>query len=87
MKKELIERSYQSVVNRGLISKNTKFEEFIDKFYEEVGELAIETPLGEGFESELADILLVAYNIAHHYKIDIEKALIEGIEKNERRAK
>ena len=83
--KKISQRNYKSIVNRGLITKSTTFDQFMDKLYEEVKELYIETPLGEGFNEELADVILTVLNIAYHYNIDIHTELINKIIKNEKR--
>lgn len=84
--KALIDRNYKSIVDRGLITPKTTLKEFIMKLEEEVQEfIDAETP--ENFSEELADVILVCFNIANHYKIDIQKELIYKIYKNEERAK
>ena len=83
--KDIINRNYESIKKRGLINDSTTFEEFSDKLYEEVSELVLETPLGEGFKEELSDVILVCLNIAKHYNIDIEKELLKKIKINENR--
>ena len=88
--KDLIERNYQSIVKRGLITNKTKCDEFIDKIYEEVHELNMYANGGQTTfgidELELADIILVCLNMAKHFNIDIEKVLNEKIKINEQRA-
>lgn len=87
--KKLIERNYQSIVDRGLITPNTTNFEFYDKIHEELIELENEfyNYNIKCDEFELADIILVCLNMAKHYNIDIEKVLIEKIKINERRSK
>jgi len=76
--KDLIERNYLSTVKRGLITPDTGIVEFLDKLEEEVGEFieTIDNPTTEEATAfELADIILVCFNIAHHYGIPIEQYL------------
>jgi len=84
--KTIIEENYKSIVKRGLITHKTTKEDFLYKLYEEVNEfeddfLDINCDIAE----ELSDIILVCLNIAKHYKIDIEKELINKIEINKTR--
>ena len=82
--KKLIKRNYKSIVKRGLINHSTTLEDFINKLKEECNELEHhESP--DNFREELADVILVCLNIAEHYKIDIEKELINKIKINENR--
>lgn len=95
--KKLIKRNYASIVARGLIKPTTNYYAFIEKFNEEVEELKEAVDYikkskhndyshFEAVKEELADIILVGLNMAHHYGIDIEKELIKKIETNEQRA-
>lgn len=84
--KHLIELNYMITRQRGLISSQTTSTEFIEKLNEEVDEFVNCAIHGEpGFEHELADIILVCFNIANHYGIDIEKQLMENLIKNAQR--
>lgn len=81
--KTIINNNYDSTVKRGLINTNTTKQEFIDKLFEEIGELEeyyIENNKLD-FE-EISDIILVCLNCAKHYNIDIEKELKNKIKKN-----
>jgi len=80
----LIKRNYKSIVKRGLINDKTRFKHFISKLYEEVNELH-HNKSAQNLREELADVILVALNMAEHYKIDIEKELINKIKINEKR--
>jgi NTP pyrophosphatase (non-canonical NTP hydrolase) len=82
--KTLIKQNYDSIVKRGLINNSTTLFEFIDKLYEEVSEFeeSLEFDNMDNFKEELADIILVCFNIAQHYKIDIESELKKKIEIN-----
>jgi len=82
--KYLIKRNYKSIVKRGLIDENTRFEQFISKLYEEVNELHHNVS-DANLREELADVILVCLNIAEHYQIDIEKEMINKIKINENR--
>ena len=85
--KNLIESNYQSILKRGLINENTTSLDFIMKLEEEVQEFIEAEKFGlENENEELADIILVCFNIAKHYDIDIEKELKNKIEINYKRA-
>ncbi len=85
--KNLIESNYQSILKRGLINENTTSLDFIMKLEEEVQEFIEAEKFGlENENEELADIILVCFNIAKHYDIDIEKELKNKIEINNKRA-
>jgi len=81
--KNLIEENYKSIVKRGLITPDTKSIEFIMKLEEEVQEFIEAEKYSLPNESEeLADIILVCFNYARHYNIDIESVLKSKISKN-----
>ena len=82
--KKIIEDNYKSTVQRGLITPSTTKTEFIDKIFEEAGEVELfyTENKGEIDWSEVADVVLVCLNFAHHYKIDIENELRKKIKKN-----
>ena len=84
--KNLITFNYEVTKNRGLIDSNTTQSEFIKKLEEEVQEF-IDAAINDNgdFNHELADIILVCFNIAKHYNIDIEKQLLNNILKNLKR--
>lgn len=93
---KLIKRSYQSIVNRGLITDLTNIEDFSLKIQEEFEELKFEyleiilkdKPIpNENFIEESVDLVNVILNMLHHYGIDFEKEFVKCIEKNERRSK
>ena len=85
--KNLIESNYQSILKRGLINENTTSLDFIMKLEEEVQEFIEAEKFGlENENEELADIILVCFNIAKHYDIDIEKELKNKIQINKKRA-
>jgi len=88
--KKLINDNYDSIVKRGLITPQTTKDEFVDKLFEEVAvanEIHFtEYPQYDNFNEELADIILVCFNIAKHYDIDIETELKNKIAKNYKRA-
>lgn len=88
----LIERSYISIVNRGLITPETSTKDFMDNLKEEYNEVQTEWKRGvfvgkqnEPFYHELMDLVNVAFNLMQHHGIDCEKLFIEIIEKNEKR--
>lgn len=92
--KTIIEENYKSIVGRGLITPTTKLKDFIMKLKEEVNEFEeacnnfLNKPTVKNdiaLNEELADVILVALNIAKHYNIDIEKELKDKIAKNFKR--
>ena len=87
---ELIGDNYQSIVDRGFITPNTTLFEFLDKLDEEVEELNKEALISKEWSNlpeELADVILVCFNMAKHFDIDIEQELKNKIRINEYRAK
>jgi len=85
--KKLIDRNYRSIVKRGLIDKDTTFEDFYRKLEEECEELANDYFYkNEINEFELADVILVCLNMAKHYNINIHKVLNQKIRINETRS-
>jgi uncharacterized protein YabN with tetrapyrrole methylase and pyrophosphatase domain len=87
--KDIIERNYQSIRKRGLITDKTNPYDFIHKLDEETDELEYELyyngPKDEKTAFELEDVILTALNFARHYDIDIESYLLKKIEINEKR--
>lgn len=77
---QIIEENYKVTVNRGLITEKTQIVDFLNKIDEEVKEFKDSLEF-----HELADIILVCLNIAKHYNVDIEKQLINNINKNKNR--
>ena len=87
---ELIGDNYQSIVDRGFITPTTTLFEFLDKLDEEVEELNKEALISKEWSNlpeELADVILVCFNMAKHFDIDIEQELKNKIRINEYRAK
>lgn len=84
----LLKRSYQSIVNRGLITDKTTLEDFNDKILEEFEEMQFEFEQGnlELYIHEGFDLINVFLNFCIHNNIDIKKRLEEIIIKNELRA-
>lgn len=80
-----IERNYKSIVDRGLITPITNHDDFLRKIYEEVNELK-NAYSQENLEEEMADVILVVFNYARHYNINIWKAIHDKIKINEIRA-
>jgi predicted house-cleaning noncanonical NTP pyrophosphatase (MazG superfamily) len=78
--KKIIEENYKVTVKRGLITEKTQIVDFLNKIDEEVKEFRDSLEF-----HELADIILVCLNIAKHYNVDIEKQLINNINKNKKR--
>lgn len=85
--KKLIEQNYQSIVDRGLITNETTFEDFTGKIQEELNELITEGFKGKNMPVELSDIILTCLNMAKHYGIDIKAEMKKKIAINFERAK
>ena len=85
---KLIKDNYQSVLDRGLITKETTQLNFYFKLLEENSEILNEIMSNdkEKLSFEIADVILTALNFATHFNIDIEKYLKEKIEINFKRA-
>jgi len=89
---ELIDQNYQAVRNRGLITDDTDFYDFMEKLEEETQELSAEWLKCEGlnlpddFNAELIDCISVLLNMAKHYNIDVIEGLKQNIIKNQKRA-
>lgn len=83
----LIKKNYESILSRGLIDRSTPPSAFVMKLEEEVQEFidAFRKEYNNERE-ELADVILVCLNIAHHYGWDIESELFKKVEINEQRA-
>ena len=87
--KQVIERNYNSIVKRGLITPKTNHVDFYHKANEELKEVQTEFIRPEidleklGFE--IADVILVMLNWAKHYNLNIEKYIKEKIVINEKR--
>jgi NTP pyrophosphatase (non-canonical NTP hydrolase) len=79
--KNIIDLNYKSILDRGLITTSTTLLEFTDKLQEEVQEF-LNYSDQENFREELADIILVCFNIAKHYNIDIEREIKSKISVN-----
>jgi|TARA_R110000803_G_scaffold27192_2_gene63641 NTP pyrophosphatase (non-canonical NTP hydrolase) len=94
---KIIRENYNSIVKRGFITPDTNAFDFIDKLFEEAGELEEivneikdkkpTTKMFENMNEEIADVILVCLNFAQHYDIDIENELTKKIKKNYERAR
>lgn len=87
---KIIGDNYQSIVDRGFITPTTTLFQFLDKLDEEVEELNKEALISKEWSNlpeELADVILVCFNMAKHFNIDIEQELKNKIRINEYRAK
>lgn len=86
--KQLIKRNYDAVVNRRLITKETRDNDFLEKLKEEVCEVEEEIfHCNEKYmREEIGDCLVVCLNWLTFKGIDIEKLLQEIAIKNEKRA-
>ena len=85
----VLQRNYDAVVSRGLISKNTLTYEFLEKLLEEVDEVKIELVMDnkENLASELTDVLCVCSNWLIHKGFNPIELLIKNAEKNEKRGR
>ena len=90
--KSKIKKSYEITVSRGLISKNTTMQEFIDKLKEEYSELLIEWGKGvfvedisDPFWMEMMDIVGVCFNCMQHHNIDIDQLFDMMNNKNQKK--
>jgi NTP pyrophosphatase (non-canonical NTP hydrolase) len=84
--KNIVERNYKAVVNRGLIDTKTTNYEFFDKLQEENYEVwnSLDGNM-EDLHKEIIDVMVVCMNWLRHHHVDIEKLLIENAIKNENR--
>lgn len=85
--KELIERSYQAIRNRGLINDNTHELEFLLKAKEELSECTECFAHHEKYIEELTDLATVCIMQIRHLGYDFEKEFEKVIIKYEKRAK
>ena len=92
--KTLIERSYEAIVNRGLITPNTKREDFIKKAKEELVEVENEylsLRFGEGskqrYIEEMTDLATVCimqiHDLGHNFIDEFEKVVIKNETRND----
>ncbi len=84
---KLIQDNYNSIVARGMIDKYTTTLDFIEKIQEEVKELEVALANLDEWVEETVDVILVCFNLLHHYEVDIEAELKAKIKKNWERAK
>lgn len=91
--KALIERMYQAICNRGLITPDTTKIEFIRKMDEEDSEYLTEYYYNRNTESlsnreveELVDSITVRIMYLKKFKLDFIKEFKKVLEKNEKRA-
>lgn len=85
--KSIIQRNYNSIIARGLITQHTTFDDFIDKAQEELNELKREGETGKNIGEEIADNILTHLNFAEHLGIDVKSEMNKKIEINFERAK
>lgn len=88
--KEILTRNYKATVKRGLITHETKKSEFVAKLEEEVREFEVEVDLPffndtSREQEELADIVLVCFSYATHFKFDLLEAMEKKVLYNEKR--
>ena len=84
--KKIIKDNYNSIVNRGLITHETSKKDFVLKLEEECQEFIDAFIHNNGnTKEELSDVILVCFNIAKHYNIDIKKELKNKIIINKNR--
>lgn len=84
---QLINRSYEAIKARGLITPSTKEIEFINKIHEELSELtlAYHNENKDRYIEELTDLATVAIMQIHHLGYDFIKEFEKVIIKNEQR--
>ena len=78
-------RSYKSIVKRGLINKNTTFEQQFHVIEQEMEELYLAKKDIKHRKEELADVIIASLTLAELLGIDIEKEIANKIEINEKR--
>ena len=83
---KLIEANYQSIVDRGLITADTKYRDFFKKLTEEYNEVRI-AKTKKNKDEEWCDVILVALNYFRHHDKPVEKLLWEKVKKNQYRSK
>lgn len=86
----LFDRNYQAIVDRGLITPETKDWEFLNKLNCEAIEVEAEAIIPRNnnhLNEEIADCLNVCANWLIHRGVDIETIMTTIAEKNEKRAK
>ncbi len=88
--KEIQNRNYNATVRRGLITPSTEKTEFVEKLKEEVREFESEVDLPffndtTREQEELADIVLVCFAYATHFKFDLLEAMAKKVLYNEKR--
>lgn len=85
--KELIERSYEAIKARGLITDETIESQFWLKMKEELSEIAGSFEDGpDRYIEECVDLATVCIMQVHHLGYDFIKEFEKCIEKNEKRA-
>lgn len=88
--KKLLDRSYQALLDRGVINSITTRGDFIEKIDEESNEIkeAYYKALPQAkYVEELTDLATVCIMQIHHLGGDFEREFEKGVEKNENRAK
>ena len=87
--KELIQRNYDAVVARKLISESTTDKQFWEKLSEEYDEVYQPYMKRDRKElsKELTDVIVVCINWLTHMGFDIPKLLEQNAIKNEERVK
>jgi DNA-binding transcriptional regulator YhcF (GntR family) len=83
----LVERSYKAIEKRGLISKNTQPEEFIDKMIEELEEIkkARNNCDIQNYIEECIDLSTVCFMQVHHMGYNPVEEFEKVVIKNENR--
>lgn len=83
--KEITGRNYYAIKRRKQITDKTDVMDFLIKLDEEIEELKQSFFESNLDEKELADVVLVCFALAQHYKIDLLKAMEEKMMFNEKR--
>lgn len=100
--KNLFKRHYNAIVNRGLITPETKIIDFLNKIREEFNELDFEIIhsdinnldvnnlyhlcYDENVVNESIDLIMTIINMLQYFNVDIEEELLKNVELQEKRA-
>ena len=83
--RNLIERSYKAIQNRGLIKIDTNRIEFLEKLEEEIKECWYVMNIDDKYIHELTDVVTVIIMQIYHLGYDFVKEFEKVIVKNENR--
>jgi len=84
---QLSEQAYNCAVRRGKITKDTDYEDWMKAISSEVIELSMSNIEGRKHISfEMADIVITLLSMSKYYGIDLEIAILDKMEFNEKRS-